>query len=77
MSTRRDLRNMKRGDTVATTASPIFRESRHSEVIVLAIEQALAELGIHGKLSDIVAKAQSIETAIMQSRSCRKREHLC
>jgi hypothetical protein len=44
---------------------------------VLAIEQALAELGIHASLSDIVAKAQSIENGIIQLRSHRKREHAC
>jgi hypothetical protein len=44
---------------------------------VLAIAQALTQLGIHKKLNDIVAKAQSIETGIMQSRSRLKPEHLC
>jgi hypothetical protein len=44
---------------------------------VLAIEQALAELEIHAKLRDIVAKAQSIENGIMQSRSRRKPEQMC
>ena len=44
---------------------------------MLAIEQALAELGIDAKLSDIVAKAHSIESAITQSRSRHQLEHLC
>ena len=44
---------------------------------MLEIEQALAELGIHAKLSDIVAKARSFENGIIQSRSRRKREHAC
>jgi hypothetical protein len=44
---------------------------------LLAVEQALAELGSHAKLSDIVAKAQSIENEITHPRSRRKREHLC
>jgi hypothetical protein len=38
---------------------------------VLAIEQALAELGMHARLSDIVAKARFIENGIIQSR-CRR-----
>ena len=60
-----------------TSAGPVSREKLDSRVTVLAIEQALAELGIHARLSDIVRRAQSIETAIMQSRSRRKPEHLC
>jgi hypothetical protein len=44
---------------------------------VVAIEQALAELGIHAKLSDIIANAQSIENGIIQSRSRRKPEQMC
>jgi hypothetical protein len=43
---------------------------------VLAIEQTLAELGIHARLSVIVAKAQSIENGIIQLRSRCKREHV-
>ncbi len=53
------------------------REGLDLKLTVLAIEQALAELGIHAKLSDIVAKARSIENRIIQSRSRRKPEHLC
>jgi hypothetical protein len=41
---------------------------------VLAIEQALAELGMHAKLSDIVAKARFIENGIIQSRYRREPE---
>jgi len=44
---------------------------------VLAIEQALAELGRNAKLRDIVAKAQPIESELIRSRWHRKREHLC
>lgn len=44
---------------------------------MLAIEQALAELGIHARLSDIVGKAQSIENGIVQSRRRRTPEQMC
>ena len=77
MSTPRGTRNGKRSKSVGTSAGPVGRHRLVSKVTVLAIEQALAELGIHAKLSDIVAKAQSIENAITQSRSRHKPEHLC
>ena len=76
MSTRQGTRNT-RGESVRTSSGPGSRGRLDSRVTVLAIEQALAELGIHAKLSDIVAKAQSIENGVMQSRSRRKLEHLC
>jgi len=44
---------------------------------VLAIEQALEQLGIHATLGDIVAKAQSIENEAVQSRFRRKSEQVC
>lgn len=77
MSTRRGERNTRRADSIGTSAGPVARERRSSTVTVLAIEQVLAELGIHARPSDIVRGAQLIETAIMQSRSRRKPEHLC
>ena len=77
MSTRRGAANTKRADSTGTSASQVSRERMASTVTVLAIEQGLADLGIHARLSDIVAKAQSIENGIMQSRSRRKREHAC
>jgi len=77
VSTRRGAANTKRADSTGTSAGQVSRERLGSPVTVLAIEQALADLGIHAKLSDIVAKAQSIENGIMQSRSRRKREHAC
>ena len=61
MSTRRGERNRRRTGSIGTSAGPISREKLGSTVTVLAIEQALAELGIHVRLSDIVAKARSIE----------------
>jgi hypothetical protein len=44
---------------------------------MLATEQASEELGIPARLSDIVAKVQSIENGVIQSRSRRKPERLC
>jgi hypothetical protein len=64
-------------ETVRTSARPSSHERLGSSVTALLIEQALAELGVHARLSDIVRGAQLIETAIMQSRSRRKPEHLC
>ena len=77
MSTPRCTRNTKRSESTGVSAGPVARERLDSKVTVLAIEQALAELGIHAKLSDIVAKAHSMESAITQSRSRHKLEHLC
>ena len=79
MSMRRDPRSMENSssETVSGSACPVSLKKVDSRVAVLAIEQALAELGIHAPLSDLVRRAQLIETAIMQSRSRRKPEHLC
>ena len=79
MSTRRGTRNRERGESVGTSAGPASQERLDSRLTGLAIDQALAELGIHAKLSDMVAKARSIENGVMhsQSRSRRKLEHLC
>ena len=77
MSTPRGTRNTKSSDSTGVSAGPVSGDRLDSRVTVLAIEQALAELGIHAKLSDIVAKAHSIENAITQSRSRHKLEHLC
>ena len=69
----------KRGnpETVRTSACPSSHERLSSSVTALVIEQVLADLGVHGRLSDIVRGAQLMESAIMQSRSRRKPEHLC
>ena len=69
----------KRGnpETVRTSARPSSHERLSSSVTALVFEQVLAELGVHARLSDIVRGAQLFETAITQSRSCRKPEHLC
>ena len=77
MSTRRGVRNTERADSIGTSAHPVSRARLKSRVTVRAIEQALAELGIHARLSDIVAKAQALESGIIQSRSRGKRKHVC
>ena len=77
MNTQRRTRNTKRADAIGASAGPISGERLGSRVTVLAIEQALAELGIHAKLSDIVAKARVIENEIVQSRARRKPEQMC
>jgi hypothetical protein len=77
VSTRRGAANTKRADSTGTSAGRVSRERLGSTVTVLAIEQALAELGIHARLSDIVAKARSIENGIIQSRRRRNPEQMC
>jgi hypothetical protein len=69
----------KRGnpETVRTSARPSSDGRLSSSVTALVIEQVFAELGVHARLSDIVRGAQLFETAITQSRSRRKTEHLC
>jgi hypothetical protein len=64
-------------ETVRTSARPSSHERLSSSVTALVIEQVLAELGVHARLSDLVRGVQLIESAIMQSRSRRKPEHLC
>jgi len=56
---------------------PASRGKSDSAVTVLAIEQALVDLGIRASLSDIAGGAQAIEKAITQSRLRCKREPLC
>ena len=58
-------------DTVRTPALPNFRDGLSSSATALVIEQVLAELGVHARLSDLVRGAQLMESAIMQSRPCR------
>jgi hypothetical protein len=77
VSTRQGVENTRRADSIGTSAGQVSRERLGSTATVLAIEQALAELGIHARLGEIIAKAQSIENGLMQSRSRRKREHAC
>ena len=77
MNTQRRTRNTKRADAIGASAGPISGERPGSRVSVLAIEQALAELGIHAKLSDIVAKARLIENELIQASARRKPEQTC
>lgn len=79
MSGQRGPRNMKNSDpeTVRTSARPSSHERLSPSVTSLVVEQALAELGVHARLSDIVRGAQLIESAIMRSHSRRRPEHLC
>jgi hypothetical protein len=79
MSVRRDPRNTTNNNsvTVSNSSHPVSGKKVDSRPTVLAIEQALAELGINSPLSELVYRAQSIERAIMQSRSRHKPEHLC
>ena len=77
MSTRRSTRNTKRCDPPGTSAGLASCGGLKTRVTVLAIEQALAELGIHARLSDIVAKARSIENGTIQSRTRRTPEQTC
>ena len=64
-------------ETVPTSAPPSSHETLSSSVTALVIEQVLAKLGVHARLSDIVQGAQLFESAIMQSRSRREPEPLC
>lgn len=77
MSKPRSTRNLKQPASVGTSAGPGSRERLDSRVTVLAIERALAELGVHARLSEIIAKAHSIEHGIMQARSRRRPEQTC
>jgi hypothetical protein len=56
VSTRLAERNQRRADSTGTSTGPVSRERLGPTVTVLAIEQALAELGIHGRLSDMLRK---------------------
>jgi hypothetical protein len=79
MSMRRGPSSMKNSNsgTFSSSACPDSLKRLDSRVAVLAIEPKSAELGIHAPLSDLVRRAQSIEAAIMQSRSRRRPEHPC
>ena len=79
MNLRRGLRSMNNSNSGRdrSSACPVFLKRLDSRVALWAIEQALAELGIHAPLSDLVRRAHSIETKTMQSHSRSKVEHLC
>jgi len=63
----------KRGnpETVRSSASPSPHERLSSSVTGLVIEQVLAELGLHARLSDLVRGAKLIQSARPEP------EHLC
>ena len=76
MSTRRGELNTRPSDSIETSADQSSYEGLSSTVTALVIEKVLAELGVRARLSDIVRGAQLMETAIRQSRSPRKPEHV-
>jgi len=78
VKTRRSTCSMKSGssEVARAAACPVSPKKPDSRVTV-AIEQPVAELAVDATLNDIVRKAQSIKTAIIQSRSRRNSEHLC
>ncbi len=73
MSRRGDRLKSKR----AAADSAGSRNRRGSRLTVLGIEQALAELGICARLSDIVARPRSIENGGSLSRRPRNSEQMC
>jgi hypothetical protein len=77
VSTRRGAPKNRRGGSTGTSARQVSRERLGTTVTVLAIEHALADLGIHARLSDIVRGAQLFESAIAQSRTGGKPEQMC
>ena len=77
MSSRRGTPKAKRADFTGTHAGQLSDKRLGPTVTLLAIEQALAQLGVRARLSDIVAKAQPIENGTKSSPSRRKREHAC
>jgi hypothetical protein len=68
---------MDNPETVDTSVDQSSQETLSSSVTALVIEQAMAELGVHARLNELVRGAQLIESANIQSRSCRKKEHVC
>ena len=64
-------------ETALTSARQSSRERLSSSVTALVIEQAFPELGVHARWATFVRGAQLIESAIHQSRSRHKPEHLC
>jgi len=63
VSTRRASPNTKRVDSTGTSARPSFHQRLSSSVTGLVIEQVLAELRVHARLSDLVRGAKLIESA--------------
>jgi hypothetical protein len=68
VSTRRNGRNRKSGESDGTFVAQSSRQRLNSTATVIPIDLALKELGMHAKLSDLVAKARFIEKEISRSR---------
>jgi hypothetical protein len=77
VSTLRGTRDKTRSEFGESSAGVVSRGRLDSSITVLAIKQALAELGIRAKLSDIVRKARFIEKGISQSRSRATKWSMC
>jgi hypothetical protein len=71
-----DSRQTSNSEIVGVCARPDFHQTVGASASILALGQAVGELGIDATWNDIVRRAQSIETAIIQRRSHQKRS-LC
>ncbi len=69
--------NWRKPQTRATLQSLAADRERNLDIDQQAIELALADLGIHAKISEIVRTAKSIKQAIIRSRVARARQQLC
>jgi hypothetical protein len=63
--------------TGASAALPNCQKGLSSSVTALVIEQALAELGVHATLSDLVRGAQLFESAISNRALVASRSITC
>jgi hypothetical protein len=63
--------------TEASPAIPSCHERPSSGVTALVIEQALAELGVHATLSDLVRGAKLFESAISNRVRAASRSVIC
>ena len=77
MSTRRGTWGTPRAHSVGPFHGLVSHERPDAPVTLHAIDPAVSEPGMHASLSDIVARAQSIENRIIASRSRRKPEKMC
>jgi hypothetical protein len=59
-------------ETVRTSARPSSHERLSSSVTALVIEQVLAGLGVHARLSDIVRGAQLMESSYNRVRAANR-----
>jgi hypothetical protein len=63
--------------TEASASLPSCHERLTSSVTALVIEQALAELGVHAKLSELVRGAKVFESAISNHVRAASRSNIC